>query len=159
MKPGRSHRAGVTLVEMMTVVALIGLIIAVSFPAVSSGLESIRLNAATDTIVSFLNAGLNRADRRQQLIEIVVSLDRNELEMLSPEPGFTRKISMPEGVKIAKIYPEVQGTDERARSLVLYPGGSVPRFGLEIHNRRGNRRIVRIDPITGVPLIENPEHL
>ena len=36
-------RRGVTLVEMLIVVAIVGLIAGISFPAVSSGLESLRL--------------------------------------------------------------------------------------------------------------------
>jgi hypothetical protein len=30
----------------------------------------------------------------------------------------------------------------------------VPRFGVELANRKGARRIVRIDPITGIPQVE-----
>jgi hypothetical protein len=34
------------------------------------------------------------------------------------------------------------------------PGGVPPRIGVELRNSRGSRRIVRVDPITGVPQIE-----
>jgi hypothetical protein len=40
---------------------------------------------------------------------------------------------------------------------MVYPGGAVPRVGVEIVNARGVHRIVRVDPITGVPRIEQPE--
>jgi hypothetical protein len=142
---------------MVAVVALIGLVVAISFPAIGSGIESVRLNSATDAVVSFLNAGLNRADRRQQLVEIVISLEQNRLEMLSTDPGFTRSLTLPEGIRIVRIFPELPGAVEKARSIVLYPGGSVPRFGVELVNVRGKRRLVRVDPTTGVPIIENPD--
>ena len=149
-----NSRAGVTLVEMMIVVAIIGLIAAISFPSVTSGIDSVRLTSATDSIVSFLDAGLNRAERRQQLMEVTISMAENALWLRSAEPGFERRLGMPEGVQIVKVHPERQGVEETARSYVLYPGGIVPPFGIELVNRRGVHRIVRVDPMTGVPIVE-----
>ena len=45
---------GVTLIEMLIVVAIIGLIAGISFPAVSSGVDSLRLVSASDSLVSLL---------------------------------------------------------------------------------------------------------
>jgi len=113
--------AGLTLVEMMVVVALIGLVVSVSLPSITSGVDTVRLNAATDSVVSFFNSGLNRAERRQQVTEVIISLERNELEMRSVEPSFVRTVGMPEGVKIVKIYPVIPDFAEKARSIVLFP--------------------------------------
>src|ERR1700681_1370283 len=62
----RHTEKGVTLIEALIVVAIIAMIAAVSFPAVSSGLDTLRLRSASDSIVSFLNIALDHADRRQQ---------------------------------------------------------------------------------------------
>jgi len=148
---------GVTLIEMLMVVAIVGLLTAISFPAVTSGIDSIRLASASDSVVSFFNTGLNRAERRQQLIEIAVSKTERSLTMRSSERGFVRKIELPEGIAIVSILPESQDEKDGGRRFVLYPGGVVPRIGLELANRKGTRRIVRVDPITGVPQIERVE--
>jgi len=153
----KSSSRGVTLIEMLLVVAIVGLLAGISFPAVTSGIDSIRLASATDSVVSFFNAGLNRAERRQQLIEIAVSKTERSLTMRSSEPGFLRKIELPEGIVIVSILPEGQDEKDGGRRFVLYPGGVVPRIGLELANRKGTRRIVRVDPITGVPQIERVE--
>ncbi len=154
MSRGRPE-SGVTLIEMMVVVTIIGLIAAISFPSVSSGIDSLRVGQAANSIVSFLNSGLNRADRQQLLVEIIVSPAENTLTMRSVDPNFLRKLEMPEGVKIARILPEIPGVEAPpARSYVLYPGGTVPRFGIELTNRRGDHRLVRVDPITGSPIVE-----
>lgn len=157
--PSRDQRegsSGVTLMEMMMVVALISLIAAISFPSVSSGIDSLRMTSASDSIVSFLNAALNRAERRQEAVEVTVSVQENQLVMRSPDPSFLRALAMPDGVRIAKIHPAIPVLDEEetARVIVLYPGSAIPRFGVEIADRRGTRRIVRVDPITGVPVVE-----
>src|SRR5437899_2768572 len=48
-------QAGVTLVEMLIVVALIGLLTAVTYPSAAAGIDSLRLRAASNEVVTFLN--------------------------------------------------------------------------------------------------------
>ena len=145
---------GVTLVEMLIVVAIVGLIAGISFPAVSSGLDSLRLGSASDSIVSFLNGAMNRAERRQQVVEVAISIKDNALYLASNEPGFARKLDMPSGVTITAVWPKLQADSEGPRRFLLLPGSTVPRLGVEIVNRKGARRIVRVNPMTGVPEIE-----
>jgi prepilin-type N-terminal cleavage/methylation domain-containing protein len=153
---GTINKRGVTLVEMLVVVAIISIMIGVSFPAINSGIDSLRLNSAASSIVSFMNAGLNRAARRQDPVEVTISKADNALSMRSTEASFSRELNMPEGVRIVKVLPELQVEDEGPRTFMLYPGGTVPRFGVQIENRRRVERIVSVDPITGVPRIERP---
>jgi type II secretory pathway pseudopilin PulG len=149
--------AGVTLVELVVVVALISLMVGISFPAITSGVDSLRLKAATNSVVSFFNAGLSRAERRQQVVEITISRTENVLSMRSTGPGFSRRLELPEGVSITHVLPELPQNPDLPRSFLLYPGGTVPRFGVALMNRRNVERIVRVDPITGVPQVEQPE--
>jgi prepilin-type N-terminal cleavage/methylation domain-containing protein len=148
--------SGVTLVEMLVVVALIALMVGISFPAITSGIDSLRLNAATNGVVSFLDYGLSRAERRQQMVEISISKMDNSLEMRSSEPGFYRKMQMPEGVSIVQVLPALPDDPDVTRNFLLYPGGTVPPLGVQLINRRSVQRMVRVDPITGVPHVEAP---
>jgi prepilin-type N-terminal cleavage/methylation domain-containing protein len=154
----REGVAGVTLIEMLVVVALISLMVGISYPALTSGIESLRLNAATNGVVSFLDYGLSRAERRQQMVEITISKADNSLEMRSSEPGFYRKLEMPEGVSIVQVLPPLSenADPDLRRNFLLYPGGTVPPLGLQLINRRNVQRVVRVDPITGVPRVEAP---
>ncbi|HYP06704.1 MAG TPA: prepilin-type N-terminal cleavage/methylation domain-containing protein [Bryobacteraceae bacterium] len=154
MKHRSTRQTGVTLVEMIVVLALVGFIAALAFPAVTSGLDSIRLTSASDSVVSFLNAGLNRAERRQVPVEIIVSIPENKLKLFSVDT--TRELNMPEQIRIVRIHPVLPSGEDEERSFVLYPGGAVPRLGVEIVSERGFRRIVRVDPITGIPQVEQP---
>ncbi len=148
------RETGVTLIEMVVVVLLISLVVGISFPALTSGIDSLRLNAATSSVVAFVNSGLSRAERRQQVVEITISKSENALSMRSTEPGFSRKLELPTGVSITHVLPELPENPDAPRIFMLYPGGTAPRFGVQLINRRNVERIVRVDPITGVALVE-----
>src|SRR5262245_44921703 len=132
---GLSYRAGVTLIELLIVMAIVALMVGVSFPAISSGIDSIRLTSAADSVAAFLNGAYNRAERRQQVVALVVDPKANRLELYSNEAGFTRELAMPDGIAL-------EGDSEPQRVIVM-PGGTPPGIAIQIANRRGNRRIVR----------------
>ena len=143
---------GVTIVEMLIVVTIIGLIAGISFPAVTSGIDSLRLASASDSLVSFLNGAMNRAERRQDVVEIAISIQDNAVSLTTT--GLSRKLEMPSGVTIKAVWPKFAANPDAPRRFLLLPGGAVPRLGIEIANRKGVRRIVRVNPMTGVPEIE-----
>src|SRR3979411_2322862 len=91
-----SRQRGVTLLELLIVMTLIALIAGISFPSVASGIDSLRLRSTGDQIVAFLNMSLDRADRRQQAVEIVVSPEENAFVARSSDLGFTRRLDVPE---------------------------------------------------------------
>jgi len=158
---GRANKAsggaaGVTLLELLIVMAIIGLMAGVSFPAISSGLDSIKLTTAADSIVAFLNGTLNRADRHQQAVALLVRPRENRLEAFSNEAGYTRELQMPDGITIEAVLPALPGQPPgEPRGLVVMPGSTAPGIGIQIANRRGARRIVRVDPMTGFPRVES----
>ncbi len=138
--------------------AIIGMVAGISYPAVSAGLESIRLASASDDLASFLNAALNRAERRQEIVELLVAPKDNLVVLHSSEPGFERKLALPDGVTIEAVLPALAEEEASApRRVILLPGGTAPRIGIQLVNRKGARRIVRVDPMTGIPRIERVE--
>ena len=157
LRPGNSVTAGITLIELLVVVAIASLIVSVSFPAVTSGIDSLRLNSACNGVVSFLNTALSRAERHEQVVEVTVSKSDNALTLRSSDPGFTRRFAMPQGVTITKIVPEPPEETDGPRVFMLYPGGTVPPFGLVLTNTRHTERLVQVDAMTGVAIIGPPQ--
>jgi hypothetical protein len=136
------------------VLAIIGALAGISFPAVSAGIDSVRLRSATDSLSVFLNGAVTRAERRQQPMEVLISTKDNALRLYSTEPGYRRELKMPDGVTIEAVLP--QGPEENdPRRLILMPGGTVPGIGVLVANRHGSRRIVSLDPMTGFPHVES----
>jgi prepilin-type N-terminal cleavage/methylation domain-containing protein len=152
----RAGERGVTLLEMLIVLALLSLLAGISFPSVSAGIDSIRLRTAADSVASLLSLGMSAVERREQLVEIGLDLGARRLSLRSYPPGLSRELLLPDGVFIAAIHPEPPGEQPRVRELLLYPGAPFPGVIIELANRRGARRLVRIDPLAGVPAVEVP---
>jgi prepilin-type N-terminal cleavage/methylation domain-containing protein len=144
----KTARRGVTLIEMTVVLAIVGLIVGVTLPSATSGLSSIRLKGASGDVASFLNSALNRAERHEQVMEIIVYPKERKLELDSSEPGYARTLEMPQGVNIAGEDPV---------RILLMPGSAPPRVEIDLYNDNGAHRIVKLDPVTGVPLVVVPQ--
>ena len=106
---------------------------------------------ASDNVASFINAALNRVERRQEPLELQISVKQSSLALHSIEPGFERKLTLPEGITIVDSDPNA------SYQIILLPGGTAPRIGIELKNRKGSRRLIRVDPMTGIPRIEMPK--
>lgn len=149
--------SGVTLIEMLVVVAIIGLIAGVSLPSITTGMDSVRIATASQSISTFLNSAVTRAERRQQPIEVLILPKEDRLVMYSTEPGFERELKMPGGIVIETVLPRLnEAADaQEGRRLILMPGATVPGIGVQIANSHGSRRIIRLDPMTGFPRVES----
>ena len=151
-----NSRRGVTLMEMMVVLIIIALIVGISFPSTIAGLENIRLASGARSVAAFMNSAANRAERRQQAIELSVFVKDNALLMRSADVAFQKRLVLPQGVTVRTVWPQSPEAFDDPRHFLFLPNGVPPRIGIEIANRRGGRRIVRLDPITGVASIEKP---
>jgi prepilin-type N-terminal cleavage/methylation domain-containing protein len=149
---GRVNNRGVTLLEMVVVVTIVAALAALTFPSVSSGLDSLRLRSASDRILALLDTSAERAERKQQAVEIVVSPKENSITARSADMGFSRRLELPQGIRIAGVTPPPPGppTPDANRQFVIYPGGTVPAIGIQVETSSGHRRTIRVDPITGL---------
>ncbi|MEZ5354525.1 MAG: prepilin-type N-terminal cleavage/methylation domain-containing protein [Bryobacteraceae bacterium] len=157
----RPSRSGVTLVEMLVVVMILSVLAGISYPSMSAAIDSLRINNAASDVAAQFNLGLNRAERGQTAVEIAILPAENAVVLASPpkppRPPFFRRLVLPVGVSILTVLPAAPGDPRMARGFLLYPGGSAPRVGVLLGNSRGDRRLVRVDPVTGVPLVERLE--
>ena len=157
-KASNGGQSGITLLEMLVVMCIVGLIIGVTMPSISAGLDSVRLATATSSVAGFLNAAVTRVERRQQPIEVVIRPQENRIVIYSNEPGFTRDLTMPDGVTIERVFPaEMSREAGGERRILLLPGATAPAMGVQLANRHGTRRVVKLDPMTGFPHVGKVE--
>ena len=141
---------------MMVVMTIIAIMAGAVYPSVASSLDGIRLSTSADDVVAFLNGAVERANRRQVAVEVIIDAGAGRLTVHSTEASFARQLELPPNILIKAILPEIVGgvSDGRPRAFYIYPGGTVPRVGVLLANHNGAQRLVRIDPITGAPRIE-----
>lgn len=142
----QSSQRGVTLLEMLIVVAIIATVAAVSFPALTSGIAGIRLSSAASGVATFLTSSMNSVERREQAAAIVVNPKENRVDVFTAASGLKSASTFqpPAGIS-------VEGED--LHRYLLFPGGSFPRIALVLRNDKGSRRSVAIDPVTAVPQV------
>ena len=141
---------------MVVVVAIIALIVGLSLPSATAGLDNVRMVSAADSVAAFLNAAVNRTERRQQPVELVVFLQEGRMTLYSGEPGFTRHLAMPEGVTIEAVLPPEESADPaQPRRILFLPGATVPGITIQLGNRRHAHRKIHLDPMTGFPRVES----
>jgi prepilin-type N-terminal cleavage/methylation domain-containing protein len=156
-EPKARRTRGVTLIELIVVMTILGLVVGVSFPAASAGIDSVRLNSATQSAAAFLNSAVNRAERRQEAMELVISPKENGMTLYSSDPGFKREYRLPDGISLDAVLPVTPEEADPVHRILLLPGAAVPGIGVQLSNRHGSRRIVRLDPMTGFPRVESVE--
>jgi prepilin-type N-terminal cleavage/methylation domain-containing protein len=139
--------SGVTLLEMLIVVAIVATIASISFPALTSGLAGIRLSSASGSVASFLTSAMNNVERREQPAAIVVAPHENTLAVYTSDSGDKphEKMTMPQGISIE---------GDESRRFILFPGGAFPKIAIVLRSEKGARKSIEIDPITAVPKIK-----
>ncbi len=77
--------------------------------------------------------------------------------LISAGGTFARKLDLPPGVSVDAVLPPDENAGDQPRRFLFYPGGTPPRMAIELANKRGVKRLVRLNPITGVTEISKPE--
>lgn len=148
-------RRGVTLLEMLIVLMVVGLLVGLAYPGIGAGLDSLRLRSAADQAAALFVQAMTRVERRQEPVEIVIDQADGKILARDFRGGFFRQQQLEPGLSIAGILPPLAGPgEEAARSVLLVPGEPFPALGLVLANARGQRRLVRIDPLTAAAAVE-----
>ena len=155
--PKAPVRRGITLIELLVVMALISLMIGISYPSVSRGLETVRLRMAGDDVSSFLSLAMNRVERTESPVEVRFLRSQRALEMGGPNTP-RKTLQLPDGIGIGTIHPAIAEQPQSDCSFLLLPGAAFPRLLIELTSQGGGRRAVRIDPATGTPVVEDAAH-
>ncbi len=140
---------------MLVVLTVIGLLAGISFPSLSAGLDSVRLTSATQSVASFINAAVDRSERHQEAVELVLTPGHNSLSAYSNDSAAPRELQLPEGIVIEATLPPLPDEADLTRRILIVPGGATPGIGIQLVNKHGSRRLVKLDPFTGFPRVES----
>ena len=155
----RRRRRGVTLLEMLIVLAIIGVMSSIVWPTAAGALDSIRLRSSADAVASLLAKATVQADRRQQPVEIVIDREAGRIEAAGGSAASRIELTLEEGIAIASVEPRgfdaagLEGDQPRQHRFVLLPGAGWPALKIALESKGRARRVVSLDPITGAPSV------
>src|SRR5437773_10627062 len=77
------HRSqsGITLIEMLVVMTLLGIVAAIAGPSVGSGVETVRLRSTAERLAATFRTGRNRAVRARHYMEVSVDPQARLVEL------------------------------------------------------------------------------
>ncbi len=139
----RSAETGITLIEMLIVMVIVGAMMAIAYPNVTSGLEGIRLKTSVDRLGQFWLEARQHADRYQTPVQVSVDPARSEARAVGALDAWRAEFPLYSTLKIAQ--PKKRAT------FLIYPGAPSPEFRVLLEGETGGAAGVRINVLTGVP--------
>jgi prepilin-type N-terminal cleavage/methylation domain-containing protein len=99
-RPVDLERAGFTIIELMTVLALAAIVLGLAIPRFSGVLADVRLAGATSALVRDLRLAQSTARARAERVAVVVSERRYEVQRYGV-PTIT--VSLPRGIVVSAV--------------------------------------------------------
>lgn len=132
---------GVTLLEALVALILIGLAAAISFPAASAGIEAARVRTAADEAKTFLLEAQQFADRYRQAVLLRVDPANGRIAAHSADGEWTRMLAFDSRLRI--------GVPEEVLETVLQPGAALPPLSLALAGAGGKHSGFQVNGLLG----------
>jgi general secretion pathway protein H len=147
--PKKSPDTGFNLLELILAVFLIGLVMAVSFPALMNGNSTFRLQATGRDVLSTMRYAREKAISEQMEMLLVVDRAAQKLLLTDDSGSGDRTLQLPQEVKIQRMMLWGQEIREESMMIRFLPNGSSESGELLLESNRGSMVRIFIDPITG----------
>lgn len=131
--------------EMLMVMTLIGLLASVATPAVTAGMETVKLRNSAERLAATLRMARERAVRTRHYFQVTVDPQTRRVEIRDLEGKFAREWEMPETISM---------NVDRPLLFQFGPDGSVPSLHVELQNSRKRTANVDLDSFTALPTVK-----
>ncbi|MFQ5893126.1 MAG: prepilin-type N-terminal cleavage/methylation domain-containing protein, partial [Nitrospinota bacterium] len=162
-----SDEKGLSLFELIIVLLIIGLVAALSAPAIHHGWQNLQVKRAATSLAALLRYAHRQAILTKETHIVRIDLDGHLTQLLRTnpsgpvvedgEPAGQRPLStlrFPASVRPRLIDPQqARVIDSGQRDLLFYPTGHSTSEAIELVNVRGTVYRIVIDPVTGTPTV------
>jgi type II secretion system protein H len=153
------QQRGVTLLELIVVVALASVLLGVVFPSVGAGLRTLELRSAAERVAASARYARDQAVHRQRFYELEIDAEAGTVTVTDFSGESRRSFELPATVRVERIlpdedaFPRARARAERPRRFLFSPDGNTPAFEIVLGNER-RQAAVRSNPLTGFPKVE-----
>jgi prepilin-type N-terminal cleavage/methylation domain-containing protein len=150
----KSDESGVTLLELLVVVALASILLAVVFPSVGTGLSGLELSGAARRVAAAARFARDEAVRRRSTLQLEVDSASGTIAVADLErgPSNARRFELPTSVRIEQVLPEEPGSIGESRRFLFTPDGAAPEFQIVLANQRRQVTVIN-DALTGAATV------
>jgi Tfp pilus assembly protein FimT len=127
---------------LLVVIALIGLMVSISFPTFTTGLDGFRLRGAVDRASTLFQKARLEADRRQRAVQLTADPENNQIRALAVDASWRETMALTEGMRIVQ--------PQKAQSWMLFPSTPPPQVKIMLQAQTGSQRGFSINVFTGV---------
>ena len=140
---------GFSLLELILVLLVMGLAVAVTYPALSRGTASLHLRSAGRDVINCLRFARERAITEQVGMRVVIDREAQKLVMTDETGAGSRAFALPPDVQIRRMVVSGREILEGPLEMHFLPNGSSSSAELLLVSNKG--AVIRIvsDPITG----------
>ena len=155
------QQLGVTLLELIVVVAIASVLLAVVFPSVGAGLRTLELRSAAQRLAASARYARDQAVHRQRYYELEIDAEAGTVTVADFEGANRRSFELPASVRVERILPEEENLPNvqtrrgrpHPRRFLFSPDGNSPAFEVVLANER-RQAAVRSNPLTGFARVE-----
>jgi general secretion pathway protein H len=140
--------SGVTLLELLVVVALASILLAIVFPAVGSGLGTLELQSAGVRVAAAARYAHDQSVYRQEAYQLEINVEAGTVSVEDLEGGGERSYQFPPTVRVKAVLPAMDAQQNAARRFFFFPDGAAPDFQVILTNSRRQVTVIG-DPLTG----------
>jgi prepilin-type N-terminal cleavage/methylation domain-containing protein len=124
-------RRGFSLIEVVVVLAIIGISLTLAGPRIGAGLGRIELNQAAQTVRTYIKLARLQAQRSDREQYVVLDQQRHSVVLVGPEMMVIREEALPKSVQFV-LQPDVQTS-----ALYVAPSGILRGDPVRLRGRTG----------------------
>jgi len=152
VKTHSNHAAAFTLIEIMMVVAIVGLTLTMGFPAFLRGMKREGMGKAERDLVQACQEARRAAIMNNQTTDLVI----RPLDHTISVPGDFGPAIIPDDIIIDIMgvnFIQMEKADEA--HVHFFPGGTSDEFTIVLRGADGSARKIYLDTVTALVRVEN----
>jgi type II secretion system protein H len=140
------RRGGFSLLELILVIAILGMLAAVVLPSLPGALESARLRGSAGEVRATLTLARTLAVSESRGRSVSFDLGSGEFGI----DGDARKWLLPDGIRLAAVRLGDAAAERGVVRVRFRPDGSADEAQVAISSSGGGMMRVNVDPLTGM---------